>query len=129
MGLDTYAARNPDDPENDFGITDEDIEAFEKAEIYLCGGVLSGSTGSFRGKVYSYLIYEITGVDLYQEWIPLETVRSMWSALENCDPEKVTKKALETLPFKEFSSPKTIKELRKFFRVCAERELGLINWW
>jgi hypothetical protein len=129
MGLDTYAARNPEDPKNNFGVTSEDIEAFEKADIYLCGGVLSGSKGSFRGKVYSYLIYEITGVDLYQEWIPPETVRSMWSALEKCDPEKVIKKALKNLPFKEFSSPSTIEGLRKFFRVCAELELGLINSW
>jgi hypothetical protein len=48
MGLDTYASRSPDDIE----LTEEDIQAFQEADITLCGGLFSGNDGSFRGKVY-----------------------------------------------------------------------------
>lgn len=120
MGLDTYAARMPDEE-----LSDNDIEAFEKADIHLCGGVVSGAAGSFRGKVYSGLISRITGVSLYQEWIPPAVVRKMWQALDQCDPEEFTEDAARP----EFSNLATIIELRKFFRVCSERRLGLVGWW
>lgn len=47
MGLDTFASRSPDDIE----LQSEDIQAFNEADIYLCGGIFSGEGGSFRGKV------------------------------------------------------------------------------
>lgn len=120
MGLDTYASRSPDDIE----LKPEDIQAFDDAEIYLCGGIFSGEGGSFRGKVYSILIYEITGESLFQEWIPPETVREMYKALAECDPELVID---ESDAWDRTTGE--ILDLRKFFEVCADRGLGLINWW
>ncbi len=52
MGLDTFASRSSED----ILLTDEDIQAFKDADISLCGGLLSGGGGSFRGKVYASLI-------------------------------------------------------------------------
>jgi hypothetical protein len=61
--------------------------------------------------VYSDLVRSVTGESLYQEWIPPETVRKMADAFERCDPDR------------------DVAELAKFFRVCAERGLGLGGWW
>ena len=79
MGLDTFAARTPQDEE----LGEKDSRAF--AGIVLCGGMHSGSDGCFRGKVYDSLIEGVTGVSLYQEWITPEVVREMAAALEACD--------------------------------------------
>ena len=120
MGLDTYAAHTPDDVE----LTEEDIQAFVEANISLCGGMLSGggNDGSFRGKVYSMLILEITGESLYDEWLPPETVNKMYEILMACDPED------SIAQWDYGNSVADILELRKFFRVCSERSLGLVGW-
>ena len=120
MGLDTYASASPDD----VLLSPEDEQAFQEAEINLCGSIYSGGDGSFRGKVYALLILEVTGVGLHQEWIPPETVREMYAALLSCDPEQAI---LEARDYDH--TPGEILELRKFFKVCVERGLGLINWW
>ena len=83
MGLDTFASRS----QEDIVLSKEDIQAFNDAEITLCGGIFSGDGGSFRGKVYASLILEITGESLYAEWLPPETVRAMYEALATCDPQ------------------------------------------
>lgn len=121
MGIDTYASRSPDD----IVLTEEDRNAFGKANIELCGGIFSGggNDGSFRGKVYAMMILDITGVSLTQEWIPPETVREMYTAFLNCDPQRA---------FDEYDwtrgTPNEMLELRKFLKVCSEYGLGLINW-
>ena len=119
MGLDTYASRSTDD----IILSDEDLEAFSKAEITLCGGILSGNDGSFRGKIYEIMILDITNQSLHQDWISPETVLEMHTALEKCDPQQA---------FQEYSwhrcSPLDILECRKSFKVCSDRGLGLINW-
>jgi hypothetical protein len=121
MGLDTYAARTPADEE----LSEEDAKAFEGAELHLCGGLNSGhgDDGSFRGKVYGDTVEEVTGVSLYQEWIPPETVEKMADAFEQCDPEAVARE--------DASGPRAgeIRDLAKFFRICADRGLGLIGWY
>jgi len=120
MGLDTFASRSPDDIE----LNPEDIQAFNEADIYLCGGIISGGGGSFRGKIYSLLILEITGESLHQEWITPETVQAMYTALADCDPQQVIDES-DTWD----RTTGEILELCKFFGVCADRGLGLINWW
>lgn len=120
MGLDTFAARTPDGK-----LTKEDMGAFEKADIHLYGGVFSGSAPSFRGKLYDGVIHDITGISLYQEWIPPDEVKKMCEALELCDPEEIIKDAKYT----NVVTSAAITELRKFFRVCAQRGLGLVGWW
>jgi hypothetical protein len=120
MGLDTYAAHTPDDIE----LTEEDIQAFMNADISLCGGIFSGDgcDGSFRGKVYAEAVLEITEESLYQEWIPPETVHKMYQSLKafNLD-QGIFSGRYDILPA-------DILELRKFFKVCSERGLGLVAW-
>jgi len=123
MGLDTYAARSPDS-----GLTDEDRQAFESANIHLCGGLLSGDAGSFRGKIYERLILHVTGISLYQTWIPPEKVQEMYEALERCNAEQVSQE-LQGEEWRPGRSSADIDELRKFFKLCVERNLGLVGWW
>jgi hypothetical protein len=112
MGLDNYASRTPD-----WELSPEDEAAFEAARI----GLASGPTG-LRGKIYDELVTKVTGVSLYQKWIPPEVVRQMWVELESCDAETVT--AEEALRDRSVSD---VEELRRFFRICVERNLGLFG--
>ena len=118
MGLDTYALRGPDKE-----LTKEDLEAFEAADIHLCGGIVSGPPDSFRGKVYYKLVEDITGESLYQEWIPPERVKKMYEGLTKCNPEEAAKGN-----YRYSITESEIVDLRKFFKVCAERNLGLYGW-
>ena len=119
MGLDTVAAHTPDDVE----LTEADLQAFKDVGIPQVGIISAEEIGIFRGKVFEEYVRRITGVSLYQEWIPPETVVEMYQAFkayeiskwqeddENVDPEEVEH-----------------SDLCKFFRVCAERGLGLVAW-
>jgi hypothetical protein len=120
MGLDNYAKRGPEED-----LTSDDLAAFEAADIELCGGILSGSADSFRGKVYSELVALVTGEHLYEGWIPPDRVKRMYEALAGCDPEEIA----EGYDPRFGDTGVQIDNLRKFFRVCAERNLGLIGWW
>jgi hypothetical protein len=119
MGLDTYASRSQDE----IVLTEEDQQAFVDADIELCGGLFSGNDGSFRGKVYANYVLEVTGENLYETWLPPETVRQMYHAMT----------AYERSPEQDGSSmvPTHFEhlELCKFFKVCSERGLGLVGWW
>ena len=121
MGLDSYASRS----QNEIELTEGDLHAFNEADISLCGGLFSGggNDGSFRGKVYSILILEISGISIYEDWVPPEKVQEIYRFLEACDPEE----AAEAYGYR--NSPGDILNLRKFFKVCSERGLGLIGWY
>ena len=123
MGLDVYAVRSPE-----LGLSEEDEQAFEEAGIELCGGIYSGDPGSFRGKVYDMLILDLTGMSLYQVWIPPETVREMAEMLQRVDPESFEKELAKNYRWEDYSAH-TIEHLRKFFDVCAKRGLGLAGSW
>jgi hypothetical protein len=123
MGLDTFATRSP----NDIVLSPQDIQAFAEADIQLCGGIFSGDAGSFRGKVYDDLVVRITGESLYRTWIEPETVKEMYRALENCDPEGVIHDNREQF-YRDYY-PEEIIELRKFFAICAKHGLGLVSSW
>jgi len=132
MGLDVFAARSPEE-----SLTEEDVRAFDEAGIKLCGGIISSGAGSFRGKVYDTLILDITGVNLYQDWIPPDVVLMIHADFLRCKPialmgtyeemyanldQEYRGDSLEELTEK-------ILELRKFFGVCAERGLGLVGYY
>jgi len=119
MGLDTFASRSPEE----IILSEEDIQAFNDAEIFLCGGLFSGEGGSFRGKVYASLVLSITDESLYAEWLSPETVRAMYEALAACDPQD----AVDGLRYPDHP-PEDVIELRKFFKVCSKRGLGLLGW-
>lgn len=117
MGLDTLAGRTPD-----IALTESDREAFDRAKVLLCE--CEGDT-SFRGKVYAELVEDVTGVSLFQEWIPPEVVRRMAAELERCDPVEVAGAADGRYDV----SPFEVVELGRFFRLCADRGLGLVGSW
>jgi hypothetical protein len=120
MGLDTYAANGIGEE-----LTPKQVQAFQEADIQLCGGMFSGGEGSFRGKVYDRLIQEVTGESLYQHWIPPETVKKMSRDLNECDPEQV----ISGLDVLSPPTPFEVRQLRTFFQICAEHDLGLQGWW
>jgi len=69
------------------------------------------------------LVQDITGESLYQEWIPPGRVKKMYEDLMKCDPKEVLKgQYVYNL------NESSIINLRKFFKVCAERNLGLVGW-
>ncbi len=120
MGLDVYAQPGPNEE-----LTPEDERAFEVAEVQLCGGMLSGADGSFRGKVYSRLVASITGESLYQEWIPPERVKAMYEAFLRCEPRE-----FDDDHDHRFADVETaVRNLTKFLGVCVARGLGLVGWW
>ena len=123
MGLDVYAVRSPE-----VGLSEEDERAFDEAGIELCGGIFSGDSGSFRGKVYDTLILDLTGVSLYQIWIPPETVQEMAVALRGVNPVKFEKELAGNYSWENYSVH-TIEHLQKFFEVCVRRGLGLAGSW
>ena len=120
MGLDVYAQPGPDQE-----LTQDDERAFAAADIELCGGVFSGPSDSFRGKVYDSLVGAITGESLYQEWIPPERVKKMYEALVRCDPQEFD----DDHDHRFGDVEEAVANLRKFLGVCAERGLGLVGGW
>ena len=127
MGLDVYAVHAPG-----LGLTEQDARAFEDAGIELCSGIFSGIysgiAGSFRGKVYDTLILDLTGVSLYQAWIPPATVKQMAEVFRRIDPQEFEKELAGNYSWEEYSAD-TIVNLRKFFDVCARCDLGLSGNW
>jgi len=123
MGLDTYASRSPERVR----LTYEDLVAFKEADIRLCVGLFSGVPGSFRGKVYNPIVEEVTGVSLYRGWIPPETVKAMAEALNGYEPQKLKK--LAASKYEMDYRIEEIVDLQRFFKICAERGLGLIGEW
>jgi len=131
MGLDNFASRTVEE----ILLTQADLRAFSDADINLWGGLYSGDSGSFRGEMYDLLLLDITGVSPLQTWIPPEIVRVMYKGLVSCDPCAILYKYQQDYEDleQEYRGPSleelstNILELRKFFRVCAERGLGLIG--
>jgi hypothetical protein len=74
MGLDNYWMKSKEEAGN--------IEG----EFKVCGGIFSGNgNDSFRGKVYSRFIEDVTDEDLYQGMIPNETVKKMADDLDSTE--------------------------------------------
>ncbi len=113
MGLDNYAQ-----PSRHGDLSKEDEQAFIRSGVSL-----GGREGGFRGKLYDECINDITGESLYQDWIPPDTVKKMYQALVKCDPKEVVAKGSYWYPITESQ----ILELRTFFKICAERNLGLLG--
>lgn len=130
MGLDLYAMHSPE-----AGLTEEEERAFDEAGIELCE--FSAQAGSFRGKVYDTLLINVTGISPYREWLAPEVVKKMWLALMDCDPELLLERDREIREEngQEYGGVSLEKlttdilELRKFFQVCVERNLGLVGSW
>lgn len=92
-------------------------------EFRICGGMLSDhGNSSFRGKVYEQLIISVTGVSLYQELIPAETVKQMAESLEN-------KKWDSLFGFTHDIDEQEYNDLVKMFVEHAKENHHLVGWW
>ena len=98
------------------GLTNEEIEALDAAAPTI------SLLGSIRGRTIVDLVHHVSGVHLQQEWIEPEVVEAMADAFARCDPEAAIRETDSS-----WYQPTTehIDELGAFFRVCAERGLGL----
>jgi len=122
MGLDTYAAKLRG---GNVFLSDDDKNAFAKARLnHICYGIFSAAPWAFRGKVYNALVVEVTGVSLYQEYIQPRTVAQMAKKLGQLDAKRIA-----DLSDRYSRSVDEIRDLIKFFAICAERGLGLAGWW
>ena len=122
MGLDSIISRSPDTTV----LSAEDERALTESGIELCGSFSSNGITSFRGKVYDMFVLKVTGVSLYEDWLPPETISEMADALAKVDPETIG----EQLDLSEYftPSPGEVRNLQKLFRLCAQRGLGIIAW-
>lgn len=100
---------------------------FAEVPNVLCGGLFSGngSGSSFRGKVYNDVIEDITGVSLYQERIPNETVKGMADALGLLLTTGVNNRQCKKLGL----DVKQFEALAKWFRVVADNNGIVVGWW
>jgi hypothetical protein len=115
MGLDTYAL-------NSTATDSLPDQLFTHIEPCLIGGMFSGNGGgaSFRGKCYSEYVESVTGVSLYQEEIPTDTVKMMADKLESASKE---------IP--QYGDPtfQEKKALAQWFRVVANENGTVGGWW
>lgn len=142
MGLDTYAARIPvdffdpdlDETEVDewFGCTWRDrwsLQRAEKRRERASGGHCLFVDNYFRGGIYNDLVRYVTGVTLSQTWISPETVKKMADAFERRDPEATIRGFRRSKRRIHDHSAGDVADLAAFFRVCANRRLGLVGSW
>ncbi len=117
MGLDTWAMRGPETRP-----TAEDLAAFDAAGVRLCE---CDGEATFRGKVHWEAVDEATGEILPPEgmWTPPAVVRRMADQLEVADPFEIADRMGGPVDHVE----RELRELARFFRVCAERDLGLLG--
>ena len=98
-------------------------------ENKLCGGLFSGGGNSFRGKVYEGWVEVCTGVSLYEEEIPADTVAQMYDDLV---------KLTNPVNFAQFNesgcntyqiSFEEVQDLLKWFEVVKDEGASIIGWW
>lgn len=89
----------------------------------VCGGMFSDNGNqSFRGKVYNQIIESVTGVSLYQEEIPNETIKQMTDALKSI-------KWNSQFGFDHDIDSDEFSDLVRMFEAHASAGHKLVGWW
>jgi hypothetical protein len=123
LGLDNFVSRSS----GEVVLTPEDERAIGESDVSLCGGMCGDGVTSFRSKVHELFRGGGNGrVALCQEWLPPETVVEMADKVDACDPDTARERLDLDADF--MPSPGEIRDLRRLFRVCADRGLGIIAW-
>lgn len=133
MGVDVIASRTPplDRDSDEFGdLSDEDRDAFRAADIDLHQ---TADPGTFWGWERWQLVREVhpgevadpDRSDVGLEWISTGTVRDIATGFDACDAEDLLRRA----GMAERLDSDVVEGLRRFFRVCADRGLGVIYWY
>lgn len=98
-------------------------EGVVQGQYNLCGGMLSGhGNSSFRGKVYDRVVDTLTGVSLYQEEIPSETVKQM---AEKLSAVPYSRAVLADSGL----DPDEWQDLVRMFQEHAKMDHKLLGWW
>ena len=133
MGVDVIAARTPgrDRESDDFqDLTDDDLDAFRRADIDLRQ---LASPGTFWGWERWQLVREVCPGELSDpawsdvglEWVPPDKVREIADGFDHGN----TAKLLGSADLSDTIDATVVEGLRRFFRVCADRGLGVIYWY
>jgi hypothetical protein len=126
VGLDNYASHAP----HKVMLMPDDLAAFESSGVDLCGGLCSDGVTSIRGKIYGDLVLEATGNSLYQEWLSPEDVQDLSRALDAYSAADLAALWNRIDRFRTADHPESeAANLQTFFRVCADRYVGLIGSW
>jgi hypothetical protein len=122
MGLDTYARLSKAD-----GPSEKAPDSLFDG-INLCGGMLSGGSGSasFRGKVYANIIRDITGVSLYTDEIPTEIVKAMAVKLSQHAASQPDCAPNCAVPY---CTRCELTHLKRWFQVAADNDCVVVGWW
>lgn len=104
MGLDTLAALSPKGEKLPLAIEDD-------FKLH-CG------SSYLRGKKYHKLVWQITGVSLYEDWIEPVTVDDMYQAIIQ---RKAELEKTPTLP--EYCQ---LGVVERFLKLCSRHHLGLV---
>jgi hypothetical protein len=108
---------------DNFWVDQNNKQAPVKANLNLCGGLLSDSgNSSFRGKVYDHLVSEVTGQTLYSDDIPNELVAQMAEKLSSC-----TISSAQTIDPNIVAQE--LEDLKLMFKLHAEAGHKLVGWW
>ena len=123
MSWDIFVSR----VEAEWSFTKEDLQAFHNADINLGYWVCIEGQISFSGRIYSDLLFQISGYLFFSSWTPPTKVKIINNSLMACDPEEEIRDYKLNYDDRFNFSVEDILELQRFFRVCAERDLGLIG--
>ncbi|MGB9848853.1 MAG: hypothetical protein ACPLSY_03365 [Moorellaceae bacterium] len=127
MGLDVYAVRPFTCENGEYPLAPE--EAFRGVPRLAGGWAADGGCGPyFRGTPYAAYILDITGVSLYQDFIPPEVVGEMAAKLEKAAAEGRTTYQDVEGEVQEVSLEE-IRALAAWFRVCAENGYAVAGSW
>lgn len=123
MGLDNYFVKPY--PDSDGKYESMDTIDFEKP-LAIIGGMFSaaGGTGpSFRGKCYNGFVEMVTGVSLYEDFVPNSTVREMAREIEEAVENGVVDPGGYDI------SQNKLKDFSEFFSAYADAGAALISWY
>ena len=116
MGLDNYAARSEDEP-----LSEEESQSFAHITC-LVKGMMAGSYHCLRGKCYYGIIEQLTGVDIYTDYLDSDEVDILYERLRLVPLEEV-------LTIDPDFTPTEWDNLVEYFRVIAVNGWGLVGWY
>lgn len=122
MGLDSFWVSAEDDQSEQT----EPLKIEFDPPLQLCGGLFSeNGNGSFRGKVYSDFVEELTGQGLYRDWIYNPAIREMAVRLQ----EAGGREDIYYLAAKHGVTFDEYRDLTRMFAAYAEAGACLQGWW
>lgn len=121
MGLDTTAMKEFKDGEH----VPAPEEWFDGTEG-LSRGMMAWGLADLRGKVYSHLVEQVSGVSLYSESISNDTVKQIALDLEEFvdHPDRY-----RDVMFTYNLNRKEVMQLARWFRAAADNGCYLVGWW